>query len=292
MSKSYETYQKRRLFTSYFSVVLSISLVLFLLGLLGLLVLNSKKVGDYFKEQIPIVVFLKDSAKEVEVTQLKQSLALAAYTKDATYVTKEEAAEEHSDVIGEDFMEYLGDNPLQNSIDVRVMAEYVTPDKIEEIVNDIKSKSFVDDVVYDKPLIEKLDSNVRKISFWMLVIAGVFLVIAILLINSSIRLSVYAKRFTIKTMQMVGATKRFIRRPFVWRSVRLGFIGAIVAMLGLAGIIYYADKSFPELQIIQDKLLLAGLFLFIFLMGIVITWLSTYIATQRFLNLRTDDLYY
>ncbi|MFT5078357.1 MAG: cell division transport system permease protein [Planctomycetota bacterium] len=292
MSKSYETYQKRRLFTSYFSVVLSISLVLFLLGLLGLLVLNSKKVGDYFKEQIPIVVFLKDSAKEVEVTQLKQSLALAAYTKDATYVTKEEAAEEHSDVIGEDFMEYLGDNPLQNSIDVRVMAEYVTPDKIEEIVNDIKSKSFVDDVVYDKPLIEKLDSNVRKISFWMLVIAGVFLVIAILLINSSIRLSVYAKRFTIKTMQMVGATKRFIRRPFVWRSVRLGFIGAIVAMFGLAGIIYYADKSFPELQIIQDKLLLAGLFLFIFLMGIVITWLSTYIATQRFLNLRTDDLYY
>jgi cell division transport system permease protein len=266
--------------------------VLFLLGLLGLLVLNSKKVGDYFKEQIPIVVFLKDSAKEVEVTQLKQSLALAVYTKDATYVTKEEAAEEHSEVIGEDFMEYLGDNPLQNSIDVRVMAEYVTPDKIEEIVNDLKSKSFVDDVVYDKPLIEKLDSNVRKISFWMLVIAGVFLVIAILLINSSIRLSVYAKRFTIKTMQMVGATKRFIRRPFVWRSVRLGFIGAIVAMVGLAGVIYYADKSFPELQIIQDKLLLGGLFLFIFLMGLVITWLSTYIATQRFLNLRTDDLYY
>ena len=292
MSKSYESYQKRRLFTSYFSVVLSISLVLFLLGLLGLLVLNSKKVGDYFKEQIPIVVFLKDSAKEVEVTQLKQSLALAEYTKDAIYVTKEEAAEEHSEVIGEDFMEYLGDNPLQNSIDVRVMASFVTPDKIEEIVSDIKSKSFVDDVVYDKPLIEKLDSNVRKISFWMLVIAGIFLIIAILLINSSIRLSVYAKRFTIKTMQMVGATKRFIRRPFVWRSVRLGIIGALVAMIGVAGVIYYADKSFPELEIIQDKVILGGLFLFIFMMSLIITWLSTYFATQRFLNLRTDDLYY
>jgi len=292
MSKSYESYQKRRLFTSYFSVVLSIALVLFLLGLLGLLVLNSKKVGDYFKEQIPIVVFLKDTAKEVEVTQLKQSLALAEYTKEATYVTKEEAAEEHSEVIGEDFMEYLGDNPLQNSIDVRVLASFVTPEKIDEIVTDIKSKTFVDDVVYDKPLIEKLDSNVRKISFWMLVIAGVFLVIAILLINSSIRLSVYAKRFTIKTMQMVGATKRFIRRPFVWRSVRLGIIGAIVAILGVAAVIYYADKSFPELQIIQDKLLLGALFLFIFLMGLIITWLSTYFATQRFLNLRTDDLYY
>lgn len=292
MSKSYESYQKRRLFTSYFSVVLSISLVLFLLGVLGLLVLNSKKVGDYFKEQIPIVVFLKDAAKDVEVTQLKQSLALAAYTKDATYVTKEEAAEEHSEVIGEDFLEYLGDNPLQNSIDVRVIASFVTPDKIEEIVSDIKSKSFVDDVVYDKPLIEKLDSNVRKISFWMLVIAGMFLVIAILLINSSIRLSVYSKRFTIKTMQMVGATKRFIRRPFVWRSVRLGIIGALIAMIGVAGVIYYADKSFPELEIIQDKVVLGGLFLFIFLMGLVITWLSTHFATQRFLNLRTDDLYY
>ncbi len=292
MSKSYETYQKRRLFTSYFSVVLSISLVLFLLGLLGLLVLNSKKVGDYFKEQIPIVVFLKDTAKEVEVTQLKQSLALAVYTKEATYVTKEQAAEEHSEVIGEDFMEYLGDNPLQNSIDVRVIATYVTPEKIEEIVSEIKGKSFVDDVVYDKPLIEKLDSNVRKISFWMLVIAGIFLVIAILLINSSIRLSVYAKRFTIKTMQMVGATKRFIRKPFVWRSVRLGIIGAIVAMIGVAGVIYYADKSFPELGIIQDKMILGVLFLFIFIMSLVITWLSTYFATSRFLNLRTDDLYY
>lgn len=292
MSKSYESYQKRRLFTSYFSVVLSISLVLFLLGLLGLLVLNSKKVGDYFKEQIPIVVFLKDSAKEVEVTQLKQSLALAEYTKDATYVTKEEAAEEHSEVIGEDFMEYLGDNPLQNSIDVRVIASFVTPEKIEEIVSDIKNKTFVDDVMYDKPLVEKLDSNVRKISFWMLVIAGIFLVIAILLINSSIRLSVYAKRFTIKTMQMVGATKRFIRRPFVWRSVRLGIIGAIVAMIGVATVIYYADKEFPELGIIQDKVVLGSLFIFIFFMGLVITWLSTYFATQRFLNLRTDDLYY
>ena len=275
MSKSFESYQKRRLFTSYFSVVLSISLVLFLLGLLGLLVLNSKKVGDYFKEQIPIVVFLKDNAKEVEVTQLKQSLALAEYTKDAKYVTKEEAAEEHSDVIGEDFMEYLGDNPLQNSIDVRVIAEYVTPEKIEEIVSEIKNKSFVDDVVYDKPLIEKLDSNVRKISFWMLVIAGIFLVIAILLINSSIRLSVYAKRFTIKTMQMVGATKRFIRKPFVWRSVRLGFVGALVAMAGLAAVIYYADKSFPELQIIQDRVMLGGLFLFILFKGFNINPLLT-----------------
>jgi cell division transport system permease protein len=292
MAQSFDKFQKRRLLSSYFSVVLSISLVLFLLGLLGLLVLNGKKVGDYFKEQIPVVVFLKDTEKEIEINQLKQSLAMADYTKDAVYVTKEEAAEEHSATIGEDFMEYLGDNPLQNSIDVRMMADYVTPEKVEEIVAELKSKEFVDDVVYDKPLIEKLTSNVTKISFWVLVIAGMFLLIAVLLINSSIRLSVYAKRFTIKTMQMVGATKRFIRRPFIWKSVRLGIFGAMVAMTGMAVVLYYIDKSFPDLELLSDKLMIGILFGFVFLMGLFITWLSTYFATQRFLNLRTDDLYY
>lgn len=292
MGASFEKFQKRRLISSYFSVVLSISLVLFLLGLLGILVLNSKKLGDYFKEQIPVVVFLKDTAKEVEITQLKQSLALADYTKDAVFVSKEEAAEEHSATIGEDFMEYLGDNPLQNSIDVRMRADFVTPEKVEEIVSELKSKDFVDDVVYDKPLIQKLTENVRKISFWVLVIAGLFLLIAVLLINSSIRLSVYAKRFTIKTMQMVGATKQFIRRPFVWKSIRLGILGAIVAMIGMAAVLFYVNKSFPDLRLLEDKLLVGAVFGFVFLMGLIITWLSTFIATQRFLNLRTDDLYY
>jgi cell division transport system permease protein len=292
MASSFETFQKRRLISSYFSVVLSISLVLFLLGLLGLLVLNSQKLGDYFKEQIPLVVFLKDTAKETEITQLKQSLALADFTKEAIYVTKEQAAEEHSATIGEDFMEYLGDNPLQNSIDVRLRATFVTPEKIESIVKELMNKEFVDDIIYDKPLIEKLTENVAKISFWVIVIAAVFLVIAILLINSSIRLSVYSKRFTIKTMQMVGATKRFIRLPFIWRSMRLGIIGAFVAMAGMVVVIYYSDKSFPDLQLINDKMMLGALFGFVFLMGVFISWLSTYFATQRFLNLQTDDLYY
>lgn len=292
MAASFDTFQKRRLITSYFSVVLSISLVLFLMGILGLLVLNSKKVGDYFKEQIPIVVFLKDTAKEVEIDQLKQSLALADYTKDAVYVTKEEAAAEHSAIIGENYLEYLGDNPLQNSIDVRLIADFVTPEKIEEIVHEIKNKNFVDDVVYDKPLTEQLTSNVSKISVWILGIAILFLAIAVLLINSSIRLSVYAKRFTIKTMQMVGATKRFIRRPFIFKSVRLGIIGSLIAIVGVAGMLYYANKMFPQLQLLEDKLLLGILFGGIFVLGILITWVSTFLATQRFLNLRTDDLYY
>lgn len=292
MSSSFEKYQKRRLISSYFSVVISISLVLFLLGLLGLLILNSQRVADYFKEQIAITVFLKDSAKEVEITQLKQSLALAEYTKSAEFVSKEDAAKDHQETLGENFIEYLGENPLQNSIDVYVLAEYVTPEKMEEITSELKNKNFVDDVIYDKPLIAQLTENVQRISFWVLVISGIFTFIAVLLINSSIRLSIYAKRFTIKTMQMVGATKKFIRRPFVWKSVRFGIIGAVVAMAGMGLVLYYLNESFPQLQLLNDPVLLAMLFAFILLMGVIITWISTFIATQRFLNLRTDDLYY
>ena len=177
MASSFEKYQKRRLISSYFSVVISVSLVLFLLGLLGLLVLNSKRVGDFFKEQIAVTIFLKNDAKEVEVTQLKQSLALADYTKSSEYVSKESAAEEHSQTIGENFIDYLGYNPLQNSIDVHLIANYVTPELIEEITVEINNKKFVDDVVYDKPLIAKLSENVKEISFWILIISSVFLFI-------------------------------------------------------------------------------------------------------------------
>ena len=194
--------------------------------------------------------------------------------------------------IGEDYVSYLGENPLQDNIDVRLKADFVTPAKVEEIIQELRTKDFVEDIGYDKPLIEELTSNVQKISFWVLVVAAVFLFIAILLINSSIRLSVYAKRFTIKTMQMVGATKGFIRRPFIWKSIRLGIIGAIVAMGGMALTLFYLDKTFPELRLMEDTLLLGGLFLFIFLMGFLISWISTFFATQRFLNLRTDELYY
>lgn len=292
MSSSFEKYQKRRLFSSYFSVVISISLVLFLLGLLGLLILNTKKVADHFKEKIVLTVYLKDSAKEVEITQLKQSLALSEYTKSAEFISKEQAAEEHSATIGENFIEFLGYNPLQNSIDVYLLADYVSPEKLEEINAELIAKDFVDEVVYDKPLIVLLNDNAKKISFWVLVISGIFLFIAVILINSSIRLSVYSKRFTIKTMQMVGATKQFIRRPFVWRSVKLGILGSFLAMLGMGFVLYLLDKSFTDLNLVEDKTLLIVLFVFIFLMGVFITWISTFFATNRFLNLRSDELYY
>ncbi len=292
MTTSFERYQKRRLISSYFSVVISISLVLFLLGMLGLLVLNTKKVADHFKEQIALTVYLKDNAKEVEIEQLKKSLAMADYTKSTTYVSKEEAAEAHSEEIGEDFMEFLGYNPLQNSIDVYMNADFVSAEQVDKIANDLTSKNFVDEVVYDKPLIALLNDNVKKISFWVLIASSVFTFIAVLLINSSIRLAVYSKRFIIKTMQMVGATKGFIRRPFIWQSVKLGIIGAILALIGMAAVLYYLNNSFAELNLLGDLKMLAMLFSGIFLMGIVITWISTYFATSRFLNLKTDELYY
>ncbi len=292
MSSSFEKYQKRRLISSYFSVVISISLVLFLLGLLGLLVLNTKKVADHFKEQIALTVYFKDNAKGVEMEQLKKSLALADYTKSSTFVSKEEAAKEQQKEIGENFMDFLGYNPLQNSIDVHMKADYVSEEQIDKIAKDLTAKSFVDEVVYDKPLISLLNDNVKKISFWILVVSAIFTFIAVLLINSSIRLSVYSKRFIIKTMQMVGATKGFIRRPFIWQSVKLGIIGAIVALAGMGMVLYYLNKSFPELDLLKDVSILSALFIGVFLMGIFITWLSTFFATSRFLNLKTDELYY
>tara|TARA_R110002051_G_scaffold234092_1_gene295697 strand:+ start:68789 stop:69667 length:879 start_codon:yes stop_codon:yes gene_type:complete len=292
MSTSFERYQKRKLISSYFSVVLSIGLVLFLLGILGLLVLNTKKMADHFKEQITISVFLKDNAKQVEVDQLQKSLAMADYTKTATYVSKEEAAEQHSEDIGENFQEFLGYNPLKNSIDVQLKADFVTPEQLEEIAAEITSKDYVQEVSYDKPLIGLLNDNVKRISFWILVASGIFTFIAVLLINSSIRLSIYSKRFIIKTMQMVGATKLFIRKPFLWINIQLGMIGAFLAIVALTAVLYYVHENFPEFGLMNDPMILIILLVSIFVLGVLISLVSTYFATQRFLNLRTDELYY
>ena len=292
MSSSFDKYQKRRLISSYLSVVLSIGLVLFLLGLLGLLVLNAKKVADHFKEQVTVTIFLKDNAKDVEIKQLEKSLAMADYVKSTVFVSKEQAAEFMKAESGEDFMDFLGENPLKNSIDVNLKADFVTSEKLQIIADEATSKNFVEDVSYDNDLVNLMNDNVKKISFWVLLLSALFTLIAVLLINSSIRLAVYSKRFTIKTMQMVGATKRFIRKPFILRSVKLGVIGAILALIGMAFVLYFVDKTFPELELLNKPILLIGLFAFIFLLGIFITWISTFFATQRFLNLNTDKLYY
>ncbi|GAA4246365.1 MULTISPECIES: cell division protein FtsX [Winogradskyella] len=292
MASSFDKYQKRKLISSYVSVVISIALVLFLLGCLGLLVINSKKVADHFKEQVVMTIYLNDTAKDVEVNQLKKSLAMADYTKDAVYVSKEEAAEFMKAETGEDFMDFVGYNPLKNSIDVHLKADFVTTEQLAEISEGLSNKAFIEEIRYDNDLVELMNDNVKKITFWVLIISALFTLIAVLLINSSIRLAVYSKRFIIKTMQMVGATKRFIRRPFVWKSVQLGIIGALVALAGMAVVLYYLDLTFPELELLRNTVLIGALFVGIFLLGILITWISTFIATQRFLNLKTDQLYY
>ncbi|NRB60598.1 MAG: ABC transporter permease [Winogradskyella sp.] len=292
MASSFDKYQKRKLVSSYVSVVISIALVLFLLGCLGLLVINSKKLGDHFKEQVVMTIYLQDSAKEVEVNQLKKSLAMSDYTKEATYVSKEEAAEFMKAKNGEDFMDFVGYNPLKNSIDVYLKADFVTNEKLNEITDGLSNKSFIEEIRYDNDLVELMNNNVKKISFWVIVISALFTLIAVLLINSSIRLAVYSKRFIIKTMQMVGATKSFIRRPFVWKSVQLGIIGSVISLIGMAIVLYYLNIYFPELELLNNTLMIVGLFAGIFIIGIIITWISTFIATQRFLNLKTDQLYY
>lgn len=291
MAGTFEKYQKRRLISSYFSVVISIALVLFLLGNLGLMIINAKKVSDLIKEQISLTIYLNDSAKKVEINQIQKSLELADYTKSITFVSKEEAAELMISETGEDFMDFVGYNPLQNSIDIHLKADYVTNDKLNEIASELSDKKFVDDVKFDENLIELMNKNVRKISYWVLIFSIVFTLISVLLINSSIRLAVYSKRFIIKTMQMVGATKSFIRKPFIYKNLQLGLAGAFIANLALCVVFYQLDTYFPELTLSSAIEKLVLLVLAVFGVGFIITWISTFIATQRFLNLKTDQLY-
>ncbi|PJI76075.1 Cell division protein FtsX [Capnocytophaga canimorsus] len=266
--------------------------MLFLLGLLGFLLLNAQRLANYFKEQVSVSISLKDDAKEADVLHLQKTLSVAEFAKSVRFVSKEEAAEQFSQEIGEDFLSFIGVNPLQNSIDLSLKAEYAEPGKMEEIAKEIGQNPFVTEVTYDKPLVALIHENVEKISLIILIISGLFTIIAILLINSSIRLSIYSKRFTIKTMQLVGATRGFIRRPFIITNVRLGIYGAVFAMLLLYGCISYLNNSFPEFGLMTDRSITIMVFSSILIIGILITWLSTFFAAQRFLNLNTNDLYY
>ena len=291
MSASFEKFQKRRVITSYFSVVLSIFLVLFLLGILGLFVINSKRLSDNFKEEIAMTVFFKTEATDSVIKAFNSELKTAKFAKSFEYVSKEKAAEKHMKVIGEDFMQFLGVNPLQNSFDIHLKADYVTNEGIAKIENRLRKNDMIADIVYDKQLVTLVNDNIKNISMWILIVSCVFALVSVLLINSSLRLSIYANRFIIKTMQMVGATKSFIRKPFIQRSVYLGLIGSALAIVALIGVLIYIQTTFPSLGILEDKLSIAIVLVGILVLGVVITWISTFFATQRFLNLRTDDLY-
>lgn len=292
MASSFDKYQKRRLRSSYFSVVISIALVLFMVGVLGLVLLKSTSVANLFKEKVAMTLFLKDKVSNKQIETLKASLQKEPFTRRIIYTSKTQAAKAHSKELGEDFLTFLGTNPLKNGLELYLNAEFVTPEKMAEIEKRFQKNAFVEEVSYDKPLISLLTKNIQKISFWLLIISAFFGLVSMILINSAIRLSVYSKRFNIKTMQMVGATKSFIRKPFIWQAIKLGLIGALVAIIGLGLTIYYANQYIPSLHLLSDYLLLAYLFGGVVLASFIITWLSTYLATQRFLNLQTDELYY
>jgi cell division transport system permease protein len=262
-----------------------------LLGILGLFVINSKKLSDDFKEEIAMTVFFKNEANDSIINAFKEELKTAKFVKSSVYVTKEQAAKTHTDVIGEDFMTFLGANPLQNSFDIYLNADYIDLNNISKIEANLRNNLMVSDVVYDKQLVNLVNDNIKKVSLWILIISAFLAVVAVLLINSSMRLSIYSNRFIIKTMQMVGATKSFIRKPFIWRSIKLGLIGSILAVLALIGTLIYLNNSYPNLGILDNQLMIGLVLLGVLTAGILITWISTFFATQRFLNLRTDDLY-
>ena len=292
MAKSFqETFQKRRLLTGYFSVIISISFVLFFVGILGLFLLNTKNIASHFKEQIVMTIYFEDNAKDIEITQLQKKIKINSATKKVRFIPKEEAAELYARDIGEDFIEFLGYNPLLNSIDIYFNAAFVNRLSLTKIKKEFEITDFVNEVVYDQPLVTLLDENIRKITYVLLITTGLFILIALLLINSSIRLSIYSKRFIIKTMQLVGATKSFIRRPFIWVHLRLGILSSLIALSGLTILLFEINKRFPELNMMQHPLELSVVFGCVLLLGIGITVISTFFATQRYLNLKTDAIY-
>ena len=294
MSTTYEKYQKRKLISSYFSVIFSMFLVLFILGALGLFVVNSKKIANKFRETIPMTVYFKSSTQKKDIDAFDAFLHDQAYLKKFDYVSKEEAANTLKADLGEDFLNFLGENPLEDSFDIYFNNDYVNTDSISKIENTFLKQSInIQEITYDKELVTMVNDNIALITKWILIIAGVLTLISMLLINSSLRLLIHSSRFTIKTMQMVGATKSFIRRPFILHNIKLGLISAILANTALVVAIAIIDKKFPDLDIqpFVNYIPLATISIGLIVLSFIITAISTYFATQRFLNLKSEDLY-
>ena len=283
--------KNRRLLTSYFSVVLSISIVLFMMGAFFLIAFNASKISDDFKEKIPITIYLKNDAKKIEIEQLIKKLNLKDYTNSLNYISKEKGAEILINEIGEDFIEFYGTNPLLNSIDVFLKSEFVTTLVFDEISSELNNTDFVDEIIYDAPLVSLINDNINKIKYWILGIAMFFLIISIVVINGSIRLSIYSNRMNIKTMQMVGATRRFIRKPFINTHIKLGLIGSLIAVIMLSSSLYYIQINFEYFNFESDMTLIISMFGSISVFSIIITYLCTFFATQKFLKIKIEQLY-
>ena len=291
-SSNPEKYTKRSIKSSYLSTVISVSLVLFMLGLLGLTILYANKLSIYVKENIGFTVILKEDVKPAIITQFQKSLDASRYVKSTDFITKEEAAKILQQDLGEDFVEFLGYNPLLSSIDVHLKADYANVDSISNIETELLKNEEVKEVYYQKSLVDLVNKNVKTIGLVILIFSSLLMIICIALINNSIRLSIYSKRFLIKTMQLVGATQGFIRKPFIVKGVKHGVYGAFIAILLLSGVIYLMQKQIPELIELQDIDLFVTLFVFVIILGVFITFVSTLLAVRKYVRLKTDDLYY
>ncbi|OPZ97473.1 MAG: Cell division protein FtsX [Bacteroidetes bacterium ADurb.Bin408] len=291
MTKEFK-YHKRRLQTSYVSTVIGITLVLYVLGLLGLIIIQAKRISDYVKENIGFSVIVKDDVKEADIFQLQKTLDAADFVKQTEYITKDKAAEQLKKDLGEDFISFLGYNPLLPSIEVKLKAQYANNDSLQIIEQRLLKNESIKEVIYQKSLVHLVNENISKLSLLLLAFGALFLFITIALINNTIRLAVYSKRFLIKSMQLVGATQGFIRKPFITKGIIQGIVAALFTIGLLVLSLYWAHKEFPELVNMKTPDNYLYLFIFVILTGIIITWISTFFAVRKYLKIKTDNLYY
>ncbi len=291
--KNKETgYSKTKLRSSYLTLVISVSLVLFLLGVLGLVLLNARELSDYLRESLSFSIILDDEAKEPDVRMLQKDLDAKPYVKSTEYVSKEAAAVKMKKDLGEDFINFLGDNPLPPTIDVFLHAGYTSPDSVAKIEKYVRLYPFVKEVYYQESLLFLINENVKKISLFLLIISTFLFLIALTIINNTIRLSIYSRRFLIRTMQLVGATRSFIRRPFIIQSALHGLIAALIALSLLLGMLYLIEKEFFLMFSFESTYLLILLGISIIVTGVFINVISTFFSVNRYLSISEDKLYY
>lgn len=287
MSSNYSN----KIFSNYFLVIISISIVLFLISSFTLIALNSEKIINDFKENIPVIVFIKDQSNKIELSKFEKNLKINNTIKKFDFVSKKDAANKLSEEIGEDFIDYLGYNPLYDSYDIFFTSDNVNNLFINQLVEEFKNESFVEEVTYDAPLIELINFNVKVLKQWSLIIGSVFLLISIILINNTIRLSVYSKRLNIKTMQLVGATKFFIKKPFIIIHIKLGVLSSIISSLLLVAILYYLNINFFEIDFEKIKESIFITLLFSLGISVIISYFSTSIITGRYISSNIEKLY-
>mgnify|MGYP001482087581 FL=1 len=281
--------KNRRLFTSYVSITVIMSIVLFLFGFFGIFFISSNSIANSFKENFSVSIFFKENAKKIEIIQLQNELLMSSYIQELKYISKDDALLIMKEEYGQDFIQELGFNPLVNSIDINLQSEFVEASSLDSISAIISKKKYVDEITYDKNLINSINNNIRRVSLWLMPSIMILSIITFLVINSSIRLSIYSNRQLIKTMQLVGATKSFIRRPFIRTNILLSIISSLIAISILILLIYYIDSNISFIENIKLQSLFM-LFIIIISLGLIISYISTFLATQNILKIKADNL--